>query len=132
MVISQQERTERFILKQNIFFKNPLSLYTIPRNNHGHWLNSRNSVFKLFKTYIFIYFFICQEAKKNSIFVKNLCFFGLQIPDLLGEDVVSVVDDDPAQPPAGHKETLGESAARKDGHGGGQGSDGGINLYNFK
>ena len=82
-------------------------------------------------TYSFI-FFICQEAKKNSIFVKNLCFFGLQIPDLLGEDVVSVVDDDPAQPPAGHKETLGESAARKDGHGGGQGSDGGINLYNFK
>lgn len=68
MVISQQERTERFILKQNIFFKNPLSLYTIPRNNHGHWLNSRNSVFKLFKTYIFIYFFYLPRSKKKIQF----------------------------------------------------------------
>ena len=49
-------------------------------------------------------------------------------PDLLIEHVVPVIDDDPAQPPAGDQEPLGEAGAGEDRHRGRQGGDGHVGL----
>ena len=44
------------------------------------------------------------------------------------ENIVLVVDDNPAEPPAGHQEPLGEAPAGQDGHGGGEAGDGDVVL----
>ena len=50
------------------------------------------------------------------------------LPDLVIKHLVPVVDNDPADPPAGHQEPLCEAAAGQDGHGGGEGGDGDVRL----
>ena len=50
------------------------------------------------------------------------------LADLLVEDVAAVVDDDPAHPPAGHEEPLGEAAAGQHRHRGGERGDRHVRL----